>query len=33
MFVMLAICVPQLRLSEMVTPRYLAADILSSSML
>ena len=32
-FVMLAICVPQLRSSEMVTPRYLAADTFSSSML
>ena len=32
-FVMLAICVPQLRSSEMVTPRYLAADTLSRSML
>ena len=30
-FVMLAICVPQLRWSEMVTPRYLVADTLSSS--
>ena len=32
-FVMLAICVPQLRSSEMVNPRYLAADRLSSYML
>ena len=32
-FVMLAICVPKLRSSQMVTPRCLAADTLSSSML
>ena len=32
-FVMLAICVPQLRSSKMVIPRYLVADTLSSSML
>ena len=30
-FVMLAICVLQLRSSEMVTPRYLAVDALLSS--
>ena len=32
-FVMLSICVPQLRLYEIVTHRYFAADILSRYML
>ena len=32
-FVMLAMCVPQLRSSKIVIPRYLAVDILSSSLL
>ena len=31
--VMLSMCVPQFRSSDMVTPRYFAADTLSNSVL
>ena len=32
-FVILSMCFPHLRSSDIVTPRYLAAEVLSSSML